>query len=220
MIRRSARHRAGAVLRVQVRVRVLVLVLAGPCGLSAQAKTATLPAKPAAAASAALASATVGARFSFYGLAPATAGLAQAQAERALGQPFKPEASAPGRAAAAAGRAASAADLRSCQYQGLDSHPGVRFTLASGVVSRAETRDMRYATISGVHVGDTLDRVRQAYGKRLSVAPHPYFDNGHTLTVYSPDRRFALVMESNDSGRIITLRGGRLPDVGWLEGCS
>ena len=110
--------------------------------------------------------------------------------------------------------------MRACQYRGVDSHPGVRFTLASGVVSRAETRDMRYATLSGVHVGDTLDRARQAYGKRLSVAPHPYFDHGHTLTVYSLDRRFALVMESNDSGRIITLRGGRWPDVGWLEGCS
>ena len=89
--------------------------------------------------------------------------------------------------------------MRACQYQGVDRHPGVRFTLASGVVSRAETRDMRYTTPSGVHVGDTLGRARQAYGKPLSVAPHPCFDNGHTLTVYSPDRRFALVMESNDS---------------------
>jgi len=40
------------------------------------------------------------------------------------------------------------------------------------------------------------------------------------LTVYSPDRKFALVMEANDQGRIITLRGGRLPEVGWLEGCA
>ena len=100
---------------------------------------------------------------------------------------------------AASAAAASAAAVRACQDQGVDRPPGVRFTLASGVVSRAETRDMRYTTLSGVHVGDTLGRARQAYGKRLSVAPHPYFDNGHTLTVYSPDRRFALVMESNDS---------------------
>jgi hypothetical protein len=96
----------------------------------------------------------------------------------------------------------------------------VRYTIAAGVVSRIETRDARYATVSGVHVGDTQDRARQVYGKRLAVAAHPYFDKGHMLTVYSPDRRFALVMESNDAGRIITLRGGRWPDVGWLEGCS
>ena len=114
---------------------------------------------------------------------------------RAAPPPAQPAAAA----AAACAAAASAAAVRACQYQGVDRHPGVRFTLASGVVSRAETRDMRYTTPSGVHVGDTLGRARQAYGKPLSVAPHPYFDNGHTLTVYSPDRRFALVMESDDS---------------------
>ena len=201
------------------RVGAALWLLASVCGPVAQAKPSTppaTPATPAAAAAASAAPAPAGAsastRFSFYGLATTAAGLAQAQAESALGQPFKPEAAAPGRAATVA--------VGACQYQGVDSHPGVRFTLASGVVSRAETRDARYATLSGVHVGDTLDRARQAYGKRLSVGPHPYFDKGHTLTVYSPDRRFALVMESNDSGRIITLRGGRLPDVSWLEGCS
>ena len=116
--------------------------------------------------------------------------------------------------------AATAAAVRACQYRGVDSHRGVRFTLASGVVSRAETRDMRYATLSGRHLDDTLDRVCQACGKRLSVASHPFCDNGHSLTVYSPDWRFALVMERNDSGRINTRRDGRLPVVGWLEGCS
>ena len=79
---------------------------------------------------------------------------------------------------------------------------------------------MRYATLSGARVGDTAGRVRQIYGKRLSIGPHPYFDRGQTLTVFSPDRRFALVMESDNSGHIITLRGGRMPDVAWLEGCS
>lgn len=43
---------------------------------------------------------------------------------------------------------------------------------------------------------------------------------GRLWTAHAPDRRFALVMETNDDGRVITLRGGRLPDVGWLEGCS
>lgn len=156
------------------------------------------------------------ARFSFYGLAPATAGQSRRQAEAALGKPFKPEPKPAGRAAPAAASASAPA----CQYQAIENHPGVRFTVAAGVLSRAETRDARYATLSGVRVGDTLDRARQAYGKRLNVGPHPYFDKGQTLSVYSPDRQFALVMESNNSGHIITLRGGRLPDVAWLEGCS
>ena len=81
-------------------------------------------------------------------------------------------------------------------------------------------RDSRDATVSGVHEGDSLARAQQADGKRLVSAPHPYFDQGRMRSVYSPDRRFALVMETNDAGRIITLRGGRLPEIGWLEGCA
>ena len=98
--------------------------------------------------------------------------------------------------------------------------PGVRYALAGELITRIETRDPRCATVSGVQVGDRRERAQQAYGKRLVSAPQPYFDQGRMLSVYSPDRRIALVMETNDAGRIITLRGGRLPEVGWLEGCA
>lgn len=189
-------------------------------------------AEPAPAASSPKAS-----RFTYLGLEPVAAGQTQALAEAALGQALKAEPVPPARAAsstvqagpagparpaaaAAASGLASLAGATRCQYHGVASQPGVRYTVAAGVVSRVETRDARYATVSGVHVGDPIDRARQAYGQRLSVASHPYFDKGHVLTVYSPDRRFALVMESNDAGRIITLRGGRMPDIAWLEGCS
>lgn len=166
---------------------------------------------PAAARSGAAASPS--GRFTFYGLGPAAAGQAPAQAEAALGRPLTPD--APTGAAPGVGAATAA-----CHYRSTAAQPGVRYTVAGEVITRVETRDARYATASGLHVGDSLLRARQVYGRRLASAPHPYFDKGRMLTVYSPDRRFALVMESNDSGRIITLRAGRLPDVGWLEGCS
>ncbi len=178
-------------------------------------------AKPtAAAASAALTapapSNSPGARFGFYGLSPAQAGQALAQAEIALGQPLQVEtAAAKPLKAVAAGAAAPG-----CHYRSTVRQPGVRYAMAGDLITRIETRDPRYATVSGVHVGDSLARAQQAYGKRLVSGPHPYFDQGRMLSVYSPDRRFALVMETNDAGRIITLRGGRLPEVGWLEGCS
>jgi hypothetical protein len=156
-------------------------------------------------------------RFSFYGLAPAVAGLDRAKAEAALGQPLQPE---PLPAARAASAAAGAAGAAACQHRLSPQQPGVRYTLTGDVITRIETRDTRYATVSGVHVGDTVAQAQKAYGKRLNSAPHPYFAQGKVLTVYSPDRKFALVMEANDQGRIITLRGGRLPEVGWLEGCS
>ena len=94
------------------------------------------------------------------------------------------------------------------------------FVFDQGLLIRMDTRDARYATVSGVRVGDEVQRVRRIYGERLSVGAHPYFARGQMLAVYSPDRRFALVMESNDAGRVVMLRGGLMPAVEWLEGCS
>jgi hypothetical protein len=156
-------------------------------------------------------------RFSVYGLSPAVAGQDRAKAEAALGQPLHPE---PLPAARAASATASAASPGRCHHRLSLQQPGVRYTLSGDVITRIETRDTRYATAKGVHVGDSVARAQKAYGKRLTSAPHPYFAQGKVLTVYSPDRKHALVMEANDQGRIITLRGGRLPEVGWLEGCS
>jgi hypothetical protein len=191
-----------------------------PATASAEAASLAPSVSTASAASAAAPPsaplANASARFGFYGLRPAQAGQALAQAEAALGQPLKVEAAVakPAKAVAAGGAAPD------CHYRSTAQQPGVRYALAGQRITRVETRDPRYATVSGVHVGDSLERAQQAYGKRLASAPHPYFDQGRMLTVYSPDRRFALVMETNDAGRIITLRGGRLPEVGWLEGCS
>lgn len=178
---------------------------------------AGLLAAPAGAATAA------DSRFGFYGLAPAVVGLDRTRAEAALGQPLQPEPVPAARAAAAASAtpaAAPAAKAGQCHHRVSPLQPGVRYTLAADVITRVETRDARYATVSGVHVGDTVAQVQKAYGKRLSTTAHPYFAQGKVLTVYSPDRKHALVMETNDQGRIVTLRGGRLPEVGWLEGCS
>jgi hypothetical protein len=155
-------------------------------------------------------------RFGFHGLAPVVAGQGRAEVEAALGQALQAEPLPPARAASAA----AAPGPGDCHHRQVARQPGVRYTLAGNRVTRMETRDARYATISGLHVGDTVDRAQKVYGKRLHTAPHPYFAQGKVLTVYSPDHRFALVMEANDQGRIITLRGGRLPDVAWLEGCS
>ncbi len=193
-------------------------------------RRAALPALLLLAAGASAAAAPLPAgRFSVYGLAPAAAGQARAQAEAALGQPLQPEPLLPSRAASpaasraaplAAPPAASRPTTLGCHYRLNAQQPGVRYVLAGDLITRIETRDARYATLSGIHVGDSVAKAQKVYGKRLLVAAHPYFDRGKMLTVWSPDRRFALVMEANDGGRIITMRSGRMPEVGWLEGCS
>jgi hypothetical protein len=146
-------------------------------------------------------------RFGWLGLAPAEAGQTLQQAEAALGAPLQPVAPA-------------AKDAARCHLRSAASQPGVSYVVDQGLVTRMETRDPRYATVRGVRVGDDVKRVRQIYGQRLNVRAHAYFERGLILAVYSPDRKFALVMESNDAGRIVTLRGGMVPAVEFLEGCS
>lgn len=173
-----------------------------------------MSAGPTGSAGAAASSARSGARIDFCGLTLPQAGQALALAETAPGQPLQVEAAAKPLKPLAAGSAAA------CHCRSSAQQPGVRYALAGALITRIETRDPRYATFSGVHMSDSLARVRQACGQRPVSAWHRYFDQGRMLTVYSPDRRFALVMETNDGDRIITLRGGGLPDVGWLDGCS
>jgi hypothetical protein len=144
-------------------------------------------------------------RFTVQGLAPVAAGQSLAQADKALGQPLQPE--------------KPPATPEACHYRQSAAQPGVRHTLREGTLLRSETRDARYATASGLRVGDTLARAQQLYGARLVLSPHPYFDKGRSAAVYAGDKRHALVMEANDQGRIITLRAGRVPEVLSLEGC-
>jgi len=144
-------------------------------------------------------------RFSYQGLPPLLAGVPLAQAGEQLGEPLR----------ALKGRPDAA-----CRAYEVAAWPGVTVIVDDGVISRVETRAARYASISGVHVGDDVAKAQRVYGKRLSMTPHLYFANGRVLAVYSPDRRYALVMESNDDARIITLRAGAVPAVERLEGCS
>lgn len=206
---------------VRTRPRNPVRKLIGLAWLGVSVLAAPADAAPpvrAAPASAAVAPA----RFTVQGLAPASAGMTLAQAEQVLGQPLLPEKPAAPNAAsapAASGATPAAAASPACHYRNSARLPGVRFVLREGRLVRSETRDARYATASGLHVGDTLAKAEQLYGKRLESSRHPYFDHGRTLAIYAGDRKHALVMETNDQGAIITLRAGRVPEVLALEGC-
>lgn len=144
-------------------------------------------------------------RFTVQGLLPVQAGQTVDEAGKVLGAPLQPE--KPG------------ATAEACHYRHSSAQPGVRHAVLQGRITRSETRDARYTTASGLRVGDTLARAQQVYGARLQTGPHPYFDQGRTLTVSSGDKKHALVMETNNEGRILTLRAGRLPEVMSLEAC-
>ena len=103
-----------------------------------------------------------------------------------------------------------------------EAPPGVIVMLDEGLVARVDvTRDSRIATSKGARIGDTEARIKDLYKGRVAVTPHEYTD-GHYLTVTPPagqDRNYRLVFET-DGNRVLRYHGGKLPQVGYVEGCS
>jgi hypothetical protein len=98
---------------------------------------------------------------------------------------------------------------------------GVLLMVVDGEVARVEVSDSGVvATTAGARVGDAEARINQLYPGRVQTAPHKYTD-GHYLTVRGSgaDSIHRLVFET-DGQRVTHYRGGRMPEVEWVEGCS
>jgi hypothetical protein len=88
-------------------------------------------------------------------------------------------------------------------------------------VARVEMSDTTVATAAGVRVGDSEARAKALYPGRVQTTPHKYVD-GHYLVVRrgaGADSGYRLVFET-DGRRVTRYRGGRMPEVEWVEGCG
>jgi hypothetical protein len=108
-----------------------------------------------------------------------------------------------------------------CDYtraRGIDS---LAFMIEMGKIVRVDVQRHDIQTAAGARVGDTEARIQQLYPGRVRVLPHKYTD-GHYLTVVPADtsaHRYRLIFETD--GRVVTrFRGGALPQVEYVEGCS
>lgn len=97
---------------------------------------------------------------------------------------------------------------------------GVHLMVVQGRIVRYEVSDPEIPTAEGARVGHREARIRELYGDRMEAEPHAYVD-GEYLVVSSEatrDARHFLVFET-DGGVVTTYRGGRVPEVRWIEGC-
>jgi hypothetical protein len=92
----------------------------------------------------------------------------------------------------------------------------VNDTLARVDVFRASTTE----TAAGARIGDTGDRIRSLYPGRVRAEPHKYTEGQYLIVPAQSDTTYRLVFETDEQGRVTRYRGGRLPEVGWVEGCS
>jgi hypothetical protein len=97
----------------------------------------------------------------------------------------------------------------------------LRFIVTNGRIATVETFNPLIQTVSGANVGDTVNEVLALYPGRLEVRPSESVPNGQDL-VFVPwdaddqDYRVYFITENN---QVIKIRAGRLPEVGWYEGC-
>jgi hypothetical protein len=97
---------------------------------------------------------------------------------------------------------------------------GVSVMVVKGKIARIDVDTGSVTTEDGAKIGDTEDRIKSIYGDEVKVEPHKYVEAGHYMTVTgdSASAGKALVFET-DGKRVTMFRGGRLPEVKWVEGC-
>lgn len=122
--------------------------------------------------------------------------------------------------------AAPASGAESCTYAVWREAPsGVMVMLVDGLVARVDvTRASAVATSKGARIGDSEARILDLYKGRTAVTPHKYAAGAHYITVTPPpgtgeDRAYRLVFET-DGKSVTRYRGGKQPQVEWIEGCS
>jgi hypothetical protein len=146
-------------------------------------------------------------RASATGLGPLLAGATLAQADGAIGDTLVPP---PG------------ADTSGCYYAAWPHGPdGVRVMVEAGRIARIDVSNDSIPTMDGVNVGNSEASVLTQYAGRVNVTPQKYTD-GHYLTVTPrdpADSNFRIVLET-EHGRVTRYRVGRLPAVGYVEGCG
>jgi hypothetical protein len=98
---------------------------------------------------------------------------------------------------------------------------GVNVMVVNGKIARIDVDTGAVTTEDGAKIGDSEDRLKGIYGDELTIEPHKYIEAGHYMTVLgdSASAGKALVFET-DGKQVTSFRGGRLPEVKWVEGCS
>ena len=144
-----------------------------------------------------------------FGLGALRAGMTIAEAAKVVGGSFS----------------ARPGESKTCGYAvWREAPPNVLVMLDEGRVARVDiVRESRIPTSRGARIGDTEARIKELYKGRVVVTPHEYTD-GHYLTVTpepgNPEaRNYRLVFET-DGDRVLRYRGGKLPQVGYVEGYS
>lgn len=121
---------------------------------------------------------------------------------------------------------ASGPDAYSCSYFKPQVEPqGISFMVTKERIARVDISNERIATIRGAKIGDTEDRIISLYPGHIQVTKHPFplrpNENRKHLTFVpkdAADNNYRIIFETGNN-RVYHLRSGKLPEVGYIEGC-
>lgn len=109
-----------------------------------------------------------------------------------------------------------------CLYFQAKRLPQVSFMVTDSKIARIDIDNPNITTLSGAKIGDPERKIKAIYGSAIVQEPHPYVTRGHYL-VFVPrdrtDKNYRVIFETE--GRVVTrYRSGKLPEVGYIEGCA
>jgi hypothetical protein len=107
-----------------------------------------------------------------------------------------------------------------CFYVNPARRSHIAFMIENRRLVRIDVDGSGIATHEGVQVGDTEDRVRQAYGAELKVEPNAYTGpEGHYLTIRSHSGPYGIRFET-ENGKVTTFYAGQYDAIQYIEGCQ
>jgi hypothetical protein len=100
----------------------------------------------------------------------------------------------------------------------------VGFMVSNGTIARVDIfPGSEITTRSGARIGMTEAQIIDLFGAKIETQAHPYVSGGKYL-VFVPvdevDKNFRVIFETDENGIVTSYRAGRLPEVGFIEGCA
>ena len=108
-----------------------------------------------------------------------------------------------------------------CSYATTPALADVSFMFVQGELARVDIRNPKIATLSGVKPGASEQEVLDAYGDQIERERNAYVPKGSYLSyVPESDTDPTRIVFETDGQQVTYIRAGRLPEVGYIEGCS
>jgi hypothetical protein len=110
--------------------------------------------------------------------------------------------------------------VNQCTFGRFKFAPDLGFMLMHRVIVRADVFEGTIKTAEGAGIGTSEDEVKRIYANaKVEVSNHAYVD-GHYLEITMPGFANHRYIFETDGKKVTAFRAGRLPEVGYIEGCA